>query len=350
LRQASLPSRRSTIRVLSNPTRSDPQHRCDLADAAARIGLYFQGDRMLRFVGSRVFSSLLTLFVVLSFAFVLARLTGDPVRLMLPDQASDADVQALRKAMGLNELIILQYWHFLVDAVQGDLGQSIRQSRPALDLVLERLPATLELAIMSFVIGFSLAVLLAVLSEVSGSTRLRNGLLWIATIRQAVPPYLFGILLVLLFSVYLGLLPAIGRTSAASYVIPVATMASFEIALYLRLLNTSFDQTRSLDWVRTAKAKGVSRTRIVIRHMLPNALLPVITIAGINIGVLVGGTVVLETVFNWPGLGRLIVQGVIQRDYPIVQAGVVLIAIIFILINLVVDILYAVVDPRVRLT
>jgi peptide/nickel transport system permease protein len=132
-------------------------------------------------------------------------------------------------------------------------------------------------------------------------------------------------------------------------VIPVLTMATFEIALYLRLLGTSFAETRSLDWVRTARAKGAARMRIVFQHMLPNALLPVITVAGINLGYLVGGTVVLETVFNWPGVGRLIVQAVTQRDYPLVQAGVVVTATVFILINLMVDMLYAVIDPRVRL-
>jgi peptide/nickel transport system permease protein len=161
---------------------------------------------------------------------------------------------------------------------------------------------------------------------------------------------LFGVLLVLLLSVDLGLLPAIGRNSAASYVIPILTIASFEVALYLRLFNTFFDEMRSSDWVRTAIAKGISRRRLVLRHMVPNALLPVITVAGINLGVLVGGIVVLEIVFNWPGLGRLIVQGVTQRDYTVVQAGVIVLAVIFIAINFIVDLLYATFDPRVRLS
>jgi len=174
-------------------------------------------------------------------------------------------------------------------------------------------------------------------------------MLWVATARQAIPPYLFGILLVLIFAVHFGLVPALGRSDWTSYLLPVATISTFEIALYLRLINSSFDQMRSSDWVRTARAKGVSRARIVFRHMLPNALLPVVTIAGINLGVLIGGLVVLEMVFNWPGMGRLIVQGVTTRDYPLVQAGVLMIAFIFVLINLIVDLLYAVLDPRVRL-
>jgi len=305
---------------------------------------------MVRFIGSRLLRVVITIVAVLTFAFVLARLTGDPVRLMLPEQATEEDVAAARESLGLDRPLFVQYVDFMADALRGDLGESIRQGQSALALVLERVPATLELALSSFAIGFVLAVALAVIAETTGSRRLRAALLWMATVRQAIPPYLFGTLAVLLFSVSLGLLPAIGRTSYASFILPVVTIATFELALYLRLLTSSFDESRSLDYVRTARAKGVSRGRIVVRHMLPNALLPVITIAGINLGVLVGGTVVLEMVFNWPGLGRLIVQGVTERDYPIVQAGVVLIALLFIVINLVVDVLYAVLDPRVRLS
>jgi peptide/nickel transport system permease protein len=299
---------------------------------------------------SKAIGALATMLAVLVFVFLLVRLTGDPVRLLLPDQATQADVDAMRAALGLDRPLLIQFADFIRAALGGDLGQSIRQGRPAIEMVLERLPATLELAVIAFTSGFVLAVVLAVLAEVTRSARLRSMLLWLATIRQAIPPYLFGILLILILSVNMALLPAIGRNGWQSYVIPVVTMATFEVALYLRLIGASFDETRQLDWVRTARAKGVNRRRIVFNHMLPNALLPVITIAGINFGVLVGGTVVLETVFNWPGLGRLIVQAVTQRDYPVVQAGVIVIAGFFILINLVVDLLYVFLDPRVRLT
>ncbi len=302
------------------------------------------------FVLSRLAWAAVTLLAILTFVFFLARLTGDPVRLLLPDQATAEQIAAVREALGLDRPILVQYWDFLTGVFTGDLGNSIRQQRPAMDLVMERLPATLELAVSAFAVGFAVALLLAIVAEISGSKRLRQALLWIATIRQAIPPYLFGVLLVLLLSVNMGLLPAIGRNSAASYVIPILTIASFEIALYLRLFNTFFDEMRSSDWVRTAIAKGISRRRLVLRHMVPNALLPVITVAGINLGVLVGGIVVLEIVFNWPGLGRLIVQGVTQRDYTVVQAGVIVLAVIFIAINFIVDLLYAALDPRVRLS
>lgn len=304
---------------------------------------------MVRFITYRAVRTVLTVFVVLSLAFVLARLTGDPVRLMLPQEATQADVDAMRATLGLDRPLWEQYGAFLGNAVRGDLGDSIRQGVSAVSLVLERLPATLELALASFAIGLAAAIAIAVLGELSLNNAVRSAMLWIATTRQAIPPYLFGILMILVFSVWLGVLPAIGRTSYASYVLPIATIASFEVALYLRMLNQAFAESREQDFIRTARAKGASHARIVLRHQLPNALLPLVTVAGINLGVLVGGLVVIETVFNWPGLGRLIVQGVEQRDYPIVQAGVVVIAVVFVVINLIVDMLYATLDPRVRL-
>ncbi|KAA2313819.1 ABC transporter permease [Pseudooceanicola sediminis] len=303
---------------------------------------------MGRYLLSRLLGGAATLLAVLTFVFLLVRFSGDPVRLMLPDQATAEDVAAMRHALGLDLSLPVQYLTFLQSAVQGDLGISLRQGRPALDIVLERMPATLELALISFSIGFFIAVALAVISEVSGSRRLNTLILWIATARQSVPPFLFGILLVLIFSVKMNVLPAIGRNDWSSYVIPVATIASFEIALYLRLIGSAFEEMRASDWVRTARAKGISRPRLVLGHMLPNALLPVITVAGVNLGVLIGGLVVLETVFNWPGLGRLIIDSVSQRDFPVVQAGVLMIACAFVVINLLVDFIYAALDPRVR--
>ena len=288
---------------------------------------------MARYLLSRLLGGAATLLAVLTFVFLLVRFSGDPVRLMLPDQATAQDVAAMRHALGLDASLPVQYISFLRSALQGDLGISLRQGRPALEIVLERMPATLELALISFTIGFFVAVALAVISEVSGSKRLHTAILWVATARQSVPPFLFGILLVLIFSVKMNILPAIGRNDWKSYVIPVATIASFEVALYLRLIGSAFEEMRASDWVRTARAKGIS---------------PVITVAGVNLGVLIGGLVVLETVFNWPGLGRLIIDSVSQRDFPVVQAGVLMIACAFVVINLLVDFIYAALDPRVR--
>lgn len=304
---------------------------------------------MTRYIASRALRAAATLLTVLATAFVLARLSGDPVRLMLPPEATDDQVQAARASLGLDRPVLVQFLDFLGGAATGDFGTSVRQGTSALQIVLDRLPYTLELAFISFALGLLLAIALAVWGELSSSPAIRSTMLWIATARQAIPPYLFGILLILVFAVWLGILPAIGRASSASYVLPVVTVATFEVALYLRLINESFGRSRHEDFVRTALAKGASRRRVVLTHQLPNALLPLVTVAGVNLGVLLGGLVVLETVFNWPGLGRLIVLGVEQRDYPVVQAGVVVIALMFVAINLLVDMLYAVIDPRVRI-
>jgi len=181
------------------------------------------------------------------------------------------------------------------------------------------------------------------------SQRLRAALLWIAFIRQAIPVFFFGLLLIILFAVVLRWLPSVGRGGIDNLILPAVTLATFEIALYLRLLDAAFGEQERQDYVRTAYAKGQTRTKVVLRHMLPNALLPLVTIGGINLGILLGGTVVTETVFSWPGMGRLIVQAVAQRDYPVVIAGVVVASFLFVAINFIVDMLYGVLDPRIRL-
>ncbi|MGH3117893.1 MAG: ABC transporter permease, partial [Gaiellales bacterium] len=184
----------------------------------------------------------------------------------------------------------------------------------------------------------------------STSARLRSAFMWLGFVRQASPEFWFGLLMILLFSVTLGWFPSLGRGGVENLILPATTLATYELALYLRLFNTAFGEESSQDYVRTAYAKGQGRTGVIVRQMMPNALLPIVTIAGINLGVLLGGTVVTETVFAWPGVGRLIVQAVSQRDYPVIQAGLLVVCIVFVLVNLVVDLLYAVLDPRVRLS
>jgi ABC-type dipeptide/oligopeptide/nickel transport system permease component len=303
----------------------------------------------MSFALNRLLRSLLTVFGVLTAVFFLVRLSGDPVVMLLPEQATAAQVEELRRALGLDSPVIVQYLRFLLNAVQGDLGVSLRQQVPALSLVLERLPATLELAVTSFVLGLLLAFAAGLAIHISGSGRLRAVLMWAAFSRQAIPVFLFGQLLILLFSVQLRWLPAVGRGGIENLILPAATLATYELGLYLRLFNAALGKEFAQDYVRTAYAKGQGRTRIILRHMLPNALLPLVTVAGINLGVLLGGTVVTESVFGWPGVGRLIVQAVSQRDYPVVIAGMLVVSVIFVLVNLVVDLLYALLDPRVRL-
>lgn len=304
---------------------------------------------MLQYMTRRLLQAVLTVFGVLTVAFFLVRLSGDPLALMLPEIATAEDIEELRAALGLDRPLWVQYTIFLTNAVQGDFGYSLRLQVPALSLVLERLPATLELALTSFVLGITLAFAGALAMRLSGSQRLRAILLWAAFIRQAIPVFWFGLLMIIVFSVTLRWLPSVGRGSIEHLILPALTLSTFEIALYLRLLDAAFGEQERQDYVRTAYAKGQTRMQIVLRHMLPNALLPLVTIAGINLGILLGGTVVTETVFSWPGMGRLIVQAVTQRDYPVIIAGVVVASFLFIAINFIVDMLYGILDPRIRL-
>jgi len=304
---------------------------------------------MAGFLTRRLLQSFLTLLGVLTATFFLVRLAGDPATLLLPVEATQDEIATFRTALGLDQPLPVQYVKFLTHALGGDFGVSLRQRTPALELVLERLPATLELALTSFILGLALAFAVGVAVRLSGSARLRTFVMWIALARQAIPVFWFGLLLILLFSVTLRWLPSLGRGGITHLILPAITLATYELALYLRLFNSSLAAEAKQDYVRTAFAKGQSRSRVLIKHMLPNALLPLVTIAGINLGLLLGGTVVTETVFSWPGVGRLIVQSVSQRDYPVIIAGVFVVCLIFMIINLIVDLLYAYLDPRVRL-
>lgn len=304
---------------------------------------------MTRFLLRRLLQAALTVVGVLTISFFLVRASGDPASLLLPVEATEADRAAFRQALGLDRPLPVQYLHFLANAARGDFGLSLRQQTPALGLVLERLPATFELAVTSFVLGIGLAFAAGLASRLSRRPALRSTLLWLAFIRQAIPTFFFGLLLILLFSVTLRWLPSIGRGGWQNLILPATTLATYELALYLRLFNAAFAEEASHDYVRTAYAKGQTRARVILGHMLPNALLPLVTIAGINLGVLLGGAVITETVFGWPGVGRLIIQSVSQRDYPVIIAGVLVISVVFVVLNLLVDIVYAALDPRIRL-
>jgi peptide/nickel transport system permease protein len=305
---------------------------------------------MMYFLMRRVFQSILTVIGVITAAFFLVRLAGDPSILLLPSEASLEDIARLRRSLGLDQPLLIQYLRFLGNVMQGDFGVSLRQSTSAMDLVLERVPATLELALTSFFLGIALAFVAGIAMRMSESRWLRGAIMWIALARQAIPVFSFGLLMILVFSVWLHWLPSLGRGTLAHLVLPALTLGTYELALYLRLFNASLASEQRQDYVRTAYAKGQGRIQVLLQHMLPNALLPLVTIAGINLGLLLGGTVVTETVFSWPGAGRLIVQSVSQRDYPVIIAGVFLISLIFVAINLLVDLLYVLLDPRVRLT
>ena len=258
---------------------------------------------MISFLFRRFLQSLFTLLGVLTVTFFLVRFSGDPTTLLLPVEASSEDIARFRNSLGLDQSWLVQYWKFLARVIEGDFGISLRQRTSALGLVIERLPATLELALTAFILGLVLAFLIGLGTRLSNSARLRSFVMWIALARQAIPVFWFGLLLILLFSVTLQWLPSLGRGTLAHLVLPAFTLATYELALYLRLFNSSLASEERQDYVRTAYAKGQGRTKVIVRHMLPNALLPLVTIAGMNLGLLLGGTVVTETVFSWPELG-----------------------------------------------
>lgn len=304
---------------------------------------------MVHFLAKRIMQLVLTVLGVVTAAFFLVRLAGDPSLLLLSAEASQEDIARMREALGLNRPLIVQYFDFIWSALQGDFGVSLRQNVSAMSLVLERVPATLELALTSFVVGIGLAFILGIAMRMTKARWLREVIMWVALTRQAIPIFSFGLLMILIFSVWLRWLPSLGRGTWSHLVLPALTLGTYELALYLRLFNASLATEQRQDYVRTAYAKGQGRIQVLLGHMLPNALLPLVTVAGINLGLLLGGTVVTETVFSWPGVGRLIVQSVSQRDFPVIIAGVFLISLMFVVINLIVDILYGILDPRVRL-
>lgn len=304
---------------------------------------------MIPFVLKRCLQAVLTLIGVATAAFALSTLGGDPASLLSSADSTAEEIARIRAAYGLDRPLHERYFAFMLNAAQGDFGDSLMMNVPAAQLVLDRLPATLELALTAFMLGVGLAFFLGLLIQITESKLLKSVALTLAFTRQAIPVFWFGLLLMMLFSVHLQWLPTMGRGTLAHLVLPALTLASYELGLYLRLINAGFATEERQDYVRTALAKGQTRSRIVLRHMLPNALLPLVTVAGLNLGHLLGGTVVAETVFSWPGVGRLLIQAVSQRDFPVIMACVVLMAAIFVLVNLIVDLVYALVDPRVRL-
>ena len=281
-------------------------------------------------------------------SFVFMHLSGDPVMLMLPADATDRQIEEFRERMGFNDPIPLQYLRFLSGAVRGDFGISLRHQQPAMGLVLERLPATLELAVTGMGIALLVAVPFGILSAIRRGSALDYLVMAGALLGLSMPNFWVGIVGILIFSVKLRLLPTAGRGTWAQLILPSLALGSYLMALIARLTRSGMLEVISQDYVRTARAKGLAEPLIIVRHALMNALIPLVTVVGLQMGELLGGTVVIETVFAWPGVGRLILQAVFQRDYPLVQAAVFLLAMIFVGANLLVDVAYRYLDPRIR--
>ena len=303
---------------------------------------------MQRFIIGRVIQSIVSMFVVSVVVFALVRLSGDPIQIMMPAEASKADIELVRAHLGLDRPWTVQYWRFLTQALQGDFGRSVRFRRPALDLVAERYGATLELGGLAVLIVIAVALPVGVYSAVRRGSPLDYAARAFAALGQAVPPFWLGLVLVLIFGVMLHLLPTSGRGTPLHVLLPGITLGWFAVAGLMRLTRSSMLDVLGSEYVKLARIKGLPERRVIWRHAFKNAALPVVTFAALLFVALLNGSIIVETVFGWPGLGLLVIEAVDSRDYPIVQTVVLFLSAMYISVNLLVDILYAYLNPKIR--
>jgi peptide/nickel transport system permease protein len=303
---------------------------------------------MQRYLVQRVLQGLLTLLAISVIVFLLSRWSGNPLDVMLPDEATEEDYARAAKHWGLDKPLPVQYLAFLGNALQGDFGRSIRLREPALKLVLARLPATLQLAGAAMAISLIIAIPIGVISAVQRDTLLDTGGKVIALVGQSMPSFWLGIVLIWVFAVMLGWLPSSGRGGLQHYILPAIALGWYQVAALMRLIRSSMLDVLDSEFVKLARIKGVSPPAVVWKHCLRNAAIPPLTYFGVIAAVLLTGSVVTETVFSWPGIGLLAIDAVRYRDFPLVQTIVLLFAVTFILVNLIVDVLYAYIDPRIR--
>lgn len=305
---------------------------------------------MVKFIIRRILLALVSLFGVVTVVFFIVRvIPGDPASMMLGMDATPEMLQSLRSQLGLDKPVYEQYLVFLKDSLQGNFGTSLYIKRPSIDLVIERMPATAELALYSVMLSVLLAIPLGIISALKVNSSLDRFVSLLTLGFQSMPDFWIGTMLMLIFARTLNLLPTSGKGDASTYIMPVVTLSLPLISYLTRIIRSGLLDNLSREYVRTAHGKGQTKKNILWKHVFQNTLIPVVTILGLQMGALLGGVVVVETVFAWPGIGRLVVDGILKKDFPIVQAGVLAIAIAYIFINLIVDLTYAVIDPRIRL-
>jgi ABC-type dipeptide/oligopeptide/nickel transport system permease component len=308
-------------------------------------------EAVIRFLARRLVLTVPVLLGVATLVFALIHLVpGDPVQAMLGESAAEEDIAALRERLGLHRPLFEQYGLFLKGAVGGDLGTSLRTGEPVVDAIASRLPATLELSIAAMLVALGVAVPLGILAAVRRGTVVDHAATAVALIGVSIPNFWLGPLLAIVFAVELGWLPASGRGTPAHLVLPAITLGTALAAILARVTRAALVEELGKPYVLAARARGASRTRAVLRHALPNSLIPVVTLVGLQCGALLSGAVITETIFAWPGIGRLLIQSIGFRDYPMVQGCVLLIAVIYVGVNLAIDLLYGLLDPRIRYT
>ena len=303
---------------------------------------------MIRFVLVRLFRALLTIMAVVTFAFVVLRMSGDPATVMLgPDVPKEA-VDAFRKAWGLDQPLWIQYLAYIKSIFTGDFGVSMRDKASALNLVLERVPATLQLTIPALILKLIFGIPSGVYAALHRQSFSDRGVILLAVLGFTIPSFVMGLLLVLIFSVILGWLPSGGQDTWMHGILPTLTMSIGGIGILARFSRSAMIEVMGQPYIRTASAKGLTWRDVVWNHALPNAAVPIVTIVGFMVGSLIAGAVVVESIFSWPGIGRLLVVSVSNRDLAVVQCILLIIAAVMVLSNLVVDLLYGWLDPRLR--
>ncbi|CAH1656942.1 ABC transporter permease [Chelatococcus asaccharovorans] len=300
-----------------------------------------------RFINRLAFSVLVMLGVS-AITFLLMFLAGDPAALLASEDATAAEVEAIRKAYGFDRPIVVQYLDWLWHAVQGDLGVSYQSRRPALELILHALPNTLLLIACALALSVSTGVIVGVLAATFRGSRFDRLVITGSVFVQSLPSFWLGIVMILIFSATLRLLPTSGFRGPSYLILPAVTLATFQVGTFARMVRSSMLEVLDSDFVRTARAKGASAGSIVFGHALPNAALPIITVVGLELGGLYGGAVVTETVFGWPGVNTLALSAITSRDMPVIQAFVLVVGILVVITNLVIDMLYTILDPRTR--
>jgi peptide/nickel transport system permease protein len=305
---------------------------------------------MRAYIAGRLATAVLVIFGVSIVSFFLTFLTGDPAEIMLPPGATTEQMAKFRAEWGFDKPIHEQYWRFLSRAVQGDFGVSLRHGQAALPLIADRLPATFQLTVTAMLLAIGLAVPLGILSATHRGGPLDIGAMLLALVGQSVPGFWLAIMMILLFAVSWGLLPTSGRGGPEHIVMPACAIAINLMALLTRLVRSSMLEVLGEDYVRTARAKGLANAIVLSQHAFRNALIPLVTVIGLQFGYILGSAVVIETVFTWPGVGLFTIQAITNRDYPVVQASVFILATAVVLINLTVDLAYGWLDPRIRVT
>ena len=315
---------------------------------------------MLRYLLNRFSHAAIVMLVVSLAVFFVMYKAGDPVELLLPPDATQKQVEDMREYLGLNEPFFVQYGVFLKNALQGDVGKSFIYGQSALDVVLERLPATLELATFAMILAVGLGIPLGIVASVRPNAPLSKGIMFFSLAGISVPTFWMGMILVLLFSVTWGVLPSSGRADLPPFgsffsmeglrhlLLPGITLCLFQLALILRLTKSGMMEVLLQDYIKLARAKGLPQRVVILLHALKNTLIPVVTVIGIQFGELIAFTIVTETIFAWPGTGKLIIDSIQNLDRPVVVAYLMVVAFIFVFINFLVDVIYTFIDPRVR--